>query len=107
MPLLTGASPHDVEWSRTIHMTMPASPELTPSSECSLMSVAHSVVVVVKVRAANQKDCQAEEVKLTIAIKVVVHSARPEQLPEYSGLEDVVVSEKELDQELGLPSYST
>lgn len=65
MPLLTHPSPQAVEWSRTVYLTVPASPELTPSFECSLLSVTHSVVVVVKVRAANQKDRQAEEVKLT------------------------------------------
>lgn len=68
VPLLTDASflpQGDDRWSRTVHVTAPSSPELTPSFECALVSVEYSAVVVVKVRAADQKDRQAEEVKLT------------------------------------------
>ncbi|KAF9316251.1 hypothetical protein BG003_002163 [Podila horticola] len=114
VPLLTDASflpQGDDRWSRTVHVTAPSSPELTPSFECALVSVEYSAVVVVKVRAADQKDRQAEEVKLTLPIKVVAPRPSPrEQLPEYSaGSEEaMVVSEKETEEtECGLPIYST
>ncbi|KAG0013163.1 hypothetical protein BGZ82_002276 [Podila clonocystis] len=103
------SSPQGSErWSQTVHVTAPSSPELTPSFDCALVSVAYSAMVVVRVRAENQKDRQAEEVKLTLPIKVVAPNPRAEQLPEYSlHLEDtVVVSEKE-ETELGLPGYAT
>ncbi|KAF9300143.1 hypothetical protein BGZ74_008243 [Mortierella antarctica] len=95
-------------WSRTVHVTVPSSPELTPSFKCALVSVEYSAAVVVKVKAENQKDRQAEEVKLTLPIKVVAPSPSAEQLPEYSrNLEDTVVVSKKGENEHGLPAYST
>ncbi|KAG0080506.1 hypothetical protein BGZ93_002933 [Podila epicladia] len=115
MQLLTDSAPSPPSprggeggWSRTIHVAVPSSPELTPSFECALVSVEYSAAVLVRVRAENQKDHQAEEVKLTLPIKMVAPSLRAEQLPEYSrDFEDTAVVFKEEETELGLPAYST
>lgn len=51
-------------WSRTVNVTLPTSPELTPTTETKVLEVSHMMVVSVKVRAEGEKDRSAEEVKL-------------------------------------------
>lgn len=51
-------------WSRTVNVTLPTSPELTPTTETKVLEVSHVVVVSVRVRAEGEKDRGAEEIRL-------------------------------------------
>ncbi|KAF9204944.1 hypothetical protein BGZ59_000773 [Podila verticillata] len=73
-------------WSRTVNVTLPTSPELTPTTETKVLQVSHVVVVSVRVRAEGEKDRSAEEIRLQLEIKVVPQPTGVFVLPEYEGL---------------------
>ncbi|KAF9316250.1 hypothetical protein BG003_002162 [Podila horticola] len=102
VPLVSAWPSEDEQWSRTVNVTLPDSPELTPSTVTKVVAISHVVVVKVKVKAQGEKDWSAEEIRLQLNVNVVPPQPTGVfKLPEYEddGLspeyEDDGLSEKE------------
>ncbi|KAG0031337.1 hypothetical protein BGZ81_001365 [Podila clonocystis] len=82
------------QWSRTVNVVLPSSPELTPSTESQVLRISHVLSVKLKVKAQGEKDRSAEEIKLQTDIKVgVPPPSGVFKLPQYN--EGEVLTEKQ------------
>ncbi|KAG0355813.1 hypothetical protein BG005_005255 [Podila minutissima] len=72
-------------WSRTVNVVLPSSPELTPSTEATVLRISHVLSVKLKVKVQGEKDRSAEEIKLQTDIKVgVPQPSGVFKLPQYN-----------------------
>ncbi|KAF9300144.1 hypothetical protein BGZ74_008244 [Mortierella antarctica] len=93
VPLVSAWPTEDEQWLRTVNVTLPGSPELTPTTETKVVEVSHVVAIKVKVKARGEKDKSAEEIRLQLDVKVVPPQPTGVfRLPEY---DDEELSEKE------------
>ncbi|KAI7821679.1 hypothetical protein BC939DRAFT_201309 [Gamsiella multidivaricata] len=48
-------------WERTVHLTMPTSPDVAADTKSKFMDISHSLKLVMKIKAERQNDLQAKE----------------------------------------------
>ncbi|KAG0083384.1 hypothetical protein BGZ92_010819 [Podila epicladia] len=73
------------QWSRTVNVVLPSSPELTPSTEAKVLRISHVLSVKLKVKVQGEGDRSAEEIKLQSDIKVgVPQPSGVFKLPQYN-----------------------
>ncbi|KAF9169371.1 hypothetical protein BGX21_010716 [Mortierella sp. AD011] len=68
-------------WERTVSLTMPTSPGVSPDSKSRYMDITHSLALVMKVKAEGEKEFLVQESE----IKVPVHIVVPRNVTENNG----------------------
>ncbi|KAG0007120.1 hypothetical protein BGZ65_006003 [Modicella reniformis] len=72
VPIIEGW-PHSVgPWQKTVNLTLPTSPELSPTTTSEFLNLSYSLILAMKLKAGKQRDRKADEYKLQANVHIVV-----------------------------------